>query len=463
MAKEIPLIALVGRPNVGKSTLFNRLVGRRQALVHDSPGVTRDRLFGEVVWDHKCMRIVDTGGLETGTVDPMLKHIRAQTQLAIDEADLVLLVVDGAAGLSPLDRDVAQQLRTAGKKTFIIVTKLDVPAHDMRLHEFHELGFDHVLGVSGEHGRGTSELLEALIAKLDPPEKYVQPPVEVEANDDETDPEPVQIMWKKGPIHLAVVGRPNAGKSSIINSLLGEERHLATPIAGTTRDPIDSKLTYNDYEYVLIDTAGVRKKRSIAEQLEQFAVVAAFKSMDRADVVLIVLDAQTGISEQDIKIAAMAHDKGKGLIFLANKWDLVSGEHGKAYEEDLRSKTQFVSYAPLLKVSAKTGRNVESILTQALSVQIERHKRVRTGELNRFFRDVVERHPAPVQNGKKPKLFFVSQPLVRPPTFIFSASRAKDVHFSYERFLKNVLRERYGFAGTPLWIKFRERSKQQEE
>lgn len=492
MSGRIPLVAIVGRPNVGKSTLFNRFVGRRMAIVDDQAGVTRDRLFGEARCGGRVFRIVDTGGIEIDSSDTLLAGVRQQTQAAIDEADLVLFLLDSASGLTPPDEEVAQLLRRAGKPTLAAANKVDCPQHEARVAELYALGFDHILPVSAEHANGFSDLVDAIIERLNPPEivdiDAQEAPLPVwpeEANahevadgrvDHESDrdagaveggeeaeaeaevAEPSRIEWQGGPIRVAVVGRPNVGKSSIINRLLGEERHLASAIPGTTRDSIDSELEHNGQRYVFTDTAGIRRKRSIFERLEKFAVMMSMRSLDGADVALVLLDASEPPSDQDARIISMAQERGKGVILVANKWDLCRGaDVSKEFFESIERQLGFASHAPVLRVSAKTGRGVGQLLDTIVEVQRERHRRITTGELNRFFREVVTDSPPPVRSGRKPKLFFVSQPLVRPPTFVFTASHADDIRDSYKRYLTNSLRKRYGFGGTPLWVKFRGR------
>lgn len=460
MRQAMPLVALVGRPNVGKSTLFNRLIGRRTALVFDEPGVTRDRIFGEARMGHGKVRVVDTGGLTAGIEDAMQAGMRQQTQVAIDEAELVLLVVDAHAGITPADVEVAQLLRQAGKATIVVANKVDVLSRECLAAEFWQLGFTAVWPVSAEHGRGFEDLERDITERLDLPEylpeERDQAPIPV-SDKPMPDSAPSRIEWDGSkPIAVAVIGRPNAGKSSLINYLLGEQRLLASAEAGTTRDPIDTPLQHAGQDYLFIDTAGIRRKRSITRKLEQFAVVAAFNSIDRADVVLMVLDGATRPTDQDARIAAMAHDKGKGLVLVVNKWDLAENpDWREGYMEALRQQLPFADYAPVVRLSAKTGKGVKGLFKHVISAQQERHRRVGTGELNRFFREVVNSHPPPLSGGKRPQLYFVSQPLVRPPTFVFASNRANDLHFSYIRYLQNALRRRYGFGGSPIWLKFR--------
>ena len=463
MRKEAPLVAIIGRPNVGKSTLFNRLMGRRTVLVMDRPGVTRDRIFGEASIEGKRVRIVDTGGLEFHSEDVFFENMRKQTRLAIEEADLIVFLLDGAAGVQPADHEVAQMVRRANKPLIGVVNKLDVPKHDIALHEFYELGIETLVGVSAEHGRGFGEVLDCIAERVDAPsdEEYEDAfsPVAV---GDEPIPEgqTTKIEWNGEPIRVAVIGRPNAGKSSLINHLLGEERLLATPIAGTTRDPVDTQVTHDGQQFIFVDTAGIRRKRSIADKLEHFSVVAAVRSLETADVALMVLGANEMPAEQDAKIAALAHERGKGILIVANKWDLVKGqEAGDQYVEAIERKLPFLGYAPMVRISAKTGRSVSKIFKHVIDVQRERHKRVGTSELNRYFQDVIDSLQPSAKGGARPRLYYVSQPMVRPPTFVFKAKRPDLIRDSYKKYLVNALRDRYGFEGTPLWLKFRVNSK----
>ncbi|OGQ88043.1 MAG: ribosome biogenesis GTPase Der [Deltaproteobacteria bacterium RIFOXYA12_FULL_58_15] len=454
----VPIVALVGRPNVGKSTLFNRLVGKRAALVDDRPGVTRDRLFGEMHHAGKVVRVVDTGGYDPSNEGDFTAMIRDQAHLAIDEADLVIFVLDGQAGLVPIDSEIASILRKSGKPTLAVANKLDVVEHDGRLSDLFGLGFEPI-GLSAEHGRGVGDLAELLVEMLDPPDVNLvsQQPLPVAA-EEPTPGHATSVEWQGGPIRVAVIGRPNAGKSSLVNQLLGEKRVLESEIPGTTRDAIDAELEYEGQEFVLVDTAGLRRKRSIADRLEHFAVMSAVRGLDSADVALVVMDASVPVSEQDAKVVALAHERGKGVILVANKWDLIPGEEaGREYVELARIRLPFVDYAPLRRTSARTGHGVQRLLGLVVQAQRERHRRVSTSELNRFFKEVVDIHPPPVSRGKRPRLFYVSQPLVRPPTFICAASHADEIPPSYRRYLINTIRERYGYSATPIWVKFRGR------
>jgi GTP-binding protein len=496
LRRPTPCIALVGRPNVGKSTVFNRLIGKRTALVMDEPHVTRDRLYGVMRANDKIFQVIDTGGLLGGEParggppigqQDVYTHVHAQTLLAIEAAELVLLVVDARVGPTPGDAEIAQALRRAGKAVAVLANKVDTQAQEDLAHAFYTLGFDTVLPISAEHARGFDAVADLVCELCDPPDaddsaapdvrRSRGAPQRQEQNVSEllqageVDPsevpellatlpsEPSRVHWDGEPICVAVVGRPNAGKSSLINRLLGEERHLACATPGATRDAVDSELTMFGQSFVFIDTAGVRRKRSIERKLEQFAVVAAFNSMDRCDVAVMLLDGTVRPTDQDARIAAMAHDKGKGLILAVNKWEMVENpQWQEEYLLALRKELPFADYAPIVTLSAKTGDNVETLCKEVVAAQQERHRRVTTGELNRFFREVVASHPPPRQGGKRPQLYFVSQPLIRPPTFVFASNRMDRVHFSYARYLQNALRQRYGFGGTPLWLKFRQRS-----
>ena len=498
---QSPLVALVGRPNVGKSTLFNRLVGRRQALMHDQPGVTRDRIFGTMAMDdltpasspiHDGLRLVDTGGLVDPDQDPLFAAMMAQTHAALADATVIVHVVDGQTGLLPYDTEIARLLRRLGKPVILAVNKIDIGAHEATAHEFHKLGAKTIIALSAEHNRRVSDLREAVLealvsldARLLPDADPAPAPAPAEEGpalwaaadaahrrleegthdafgaEPETDApagsKTSQVEWSGGPIKVAVVGRPNVGKSSLINAILGQTRLVASPLPGTTRDAVDTSYVHEGQEYVLIDTAGIRRQRAISDRLESLTVNMAFDSMDRADVVVLVLDGVQRPTDQDAKIAAMAQSKGVGVVVVASKWDLVENPEWKEkFVDAIRHDLPFIDYAPVVKTSAVTSRGLSDLFAQIVRVQEERHRRVSTGELNRFFKEVVQTHPPPGRKGKRPHLFFVSQPLVRPPTFVFASRGADDLARSYQRYLANSLRRRYGFDGTPLWLKFRE-------
>lgn len=484
--QRMPVVALVGRPNVGKSTLFNRWVGRRASIVDDHPGVTRDRLVAEAELEPGHIRLIDTGGLDADPDDPFLTRMRAQTQLAVDEADVVVLVIDAVAGIGPGDTFAADVLRRSNKPVVLVANKLDTPRHEAtHLPAVHELGIDPVIATSAEHGWGMDGLVEAVTERLEalglrpweaPDDDVADPdaPGLDEALDTDGDThedtdggesaeacaDEAGIEWTGGPIRVAVVGRPNVGKSSLINALLGEDRLLATDIAGTTRDAVDVTLEREGQTFVFVDTAGLRRKRSIAERLEQFSVIAALRSVDRADVVVVVLDGSARPSDQDARIAAIAHEKGKGVVVVANKWDRVENpEWSRGFPKAVRLDLSFVDYAPLHLVSAKTGRGLKRLLPSVIAVQRERHRRIGTGALNRFFEAVVEHSPPRPYRGKRARLYYATQPMVRPPTFVFTAANPNHVPTTYARYLRNALRERFGFSGTPIWLKFRGRGK----
>jgi GTP-binding protein len=505
-AHRSPLVALVGRPNVGKSTLFNRLVGRRQALMHDQPGVTRDRIFGKMAMDdltpsnspiHDGLRLVDTGGLVDPDQDPLFAAMMVQTHAALADATVIVHVVDGQAGLLPYDTEIARMLRRLGKPVILAVNKVDIGAHEATAHDFYPLGAKTLIALSAEHNRQVTDLREAILeqlisldARLMPQAPAPAAPEEEDASvalwaeadaahrrlaegapdddfgaaDTDTDApagsKTSQVEWSGGPIKVAVVGRPNVGKSSLINAILGQARLVASPLPGTTRDAVDTSYVHEGQEYVLIDTAGIRRQRAISDRLESLTVNMAFDSMDRADVVVLVLDGVQRPTDQDAKIAAMAQSKGVGVVVVASKWDLVENPEWKEkFVDAIRHDLPFIDYAPVVKTSAVTSRGLSDLFAQIVRVQEERHRRVSTGELNRFFKEVVQTHPPPGRKGKRPHLFFVSQPLVRPPTFVFASRGADALARSYQRYLANSLRRRYGFDGTPLWLKFRESSR----
>lgn len=463
MQQALPLVALVGRPNVGKSTLFNRMVGSRTALVDDRPGVTRDRLFGECRHEDRIFRVVDTGGFELDTTDQMLLSVREQAQLAVDEADLVLFVLDAEAGVQAADHDIVELLRKANKPVIAVANKVDTQGHEERVGELYELGLESVLPVSAEHARGVAELCDLIVERLNPPLEAAAETLDAPIPVSDVEPaagQPSAVEWDGKVVRVAVIGRPNVGKSSMVNRLLGEKRLVESPVAGTTRDAIDTSVTVDNQDYVLIDTAGIRRKFSIAERLERFAVMVAVRSLDRADIALVVLDGGEGPSDQDARILGLAAERGKGIVLVINKSDLIKEDKRKDSKERVRWRFPFVPFAPLVVVSAKTGRGMEHVLPTALTVQRERHRRVATGELNRFFAEVVERHPPPIAGGKRPRLYFVTQPMIRPPTFVFAASHSSEIPESYRRYLANALRERFGFEGTPIWVKFRPHRKE---
>ena len=504
---RLPVVAIVGRPNVGKSTLFNRIARRRISIVEDLPGVTRDRLYAHANWDDYRFTLIDTGGFEPEPDDRIFQAVREQTRLAIEEADVIILVVDARAGTTPADRDVASELRRSGRPVFIAANKADSPKQADFAAEFYELGIADVRPISAEHGLGVSDLMEAVFEKL-PGElvaaseeallEWERERAEKESDDAldrvlreaeaELDPdldpdvgpdsegdgftdedgfdadvseqaaaEPTSQMPEV--LRISVIGRPNAGKSSLVNKLLGEERHLVSDIPGTTVDAVDSFLEFGGTRFRLIDTAGIRRKRSISLQMEKYAVVSALKGLDRCDVAFFLIDPIEGLTEQDLKVAAFAHDKGKGVVIVVNKWDLARAQGLRADEvtERIRERTPFLAYAPIRFVSAKTGRRVFDLLDSATDVAREYFTRIPTGALNRVLRAAVDAHPPPVHKGKRVKLYYAAQVRVGPPTFVVATNHPQGVHFSYRRFVQNRVRDAFGFKGTPLRIFYRQR------
>jgi GTP-binding protein len=443
-----PLVAIIGRPNVGKSTLFNRLVGGRPALVHDTPGLTRDRRYGDCDYFGKTLRIVDTGGLDPEAQrDVIGAGIHRQALRAIDEADALLLVVDGRAGLSAIDHDLAKQLRATGKPVFLAVNKIDHPTVDDLVHEFHRLGLGAPFAISSAHGRGIDPLLEAIV---DATVTEVAEPTDQDPEDHESEAE---AEAPAGPLRVAFVGRPNAGKSALTNRLLGEERSLVHHAAGTTTDPVDTPFSIGEREYVLVDTAGIRRKAKIDADIEKIAVTMAISQIDRADVVVLVIDAAIGPAEQDARIAGMVEEAGRALVIALNKSDLVAGDAQKA---DLREQTKdtfhFLSWAPTVLLSAQRGDGVDRLMDLADQVAREHSRRVPTAQLNKFFAEVIEERPPPLHHGRAVRINYLTQATSRPPTFVLWANSPDGLAPSYKRFIANKLRDRYGFRGTPIRI-----------
>ena len=435
-----PIVAIVGRPNVGKSTLFNRIIGRRKAMVDDQPGVTRDRNYDNVTRFGTPFILIDTGGFEPQTSDRMQQQMREQSQLAIEEADVILFVMDGRDGLTPADAEVAEMLRRVQKPVFHIINKIDGERQEEGIGDFYSLGVDAIFTVSAEHNRGIGDLLEEVIKSF-PAGGAADP------EDDVT--------------RIAVVGRPNVGKSSLVNRLLGFERVVANPTPGTTRDSVDTIFICNQKRYMIIDTAGIRRKGKTTQKIEKYSVVDALRSIERADVVLIVLDAEEGVTEQDTKIAGYAYEAGRGCIFVVNKWDTLSKDNstmGK-FVEEIRMEFKYLPFAPILFVSALSGQRTGQIISEVDKVMDQYAKRVQTSDLNRIFGEAVTAHPPPVFQGKRVKLYYATQAGIKPPTFVIFANRTDAIHFSYERYLVNKLREAFGFTGTPLRLFFKGRER----
>ncbi len=435
-----PIIAIVGRPNVGKSTLFNRIAGGKKAIVANEPGVTRDRNYTDVEWEGKVFTLIDTGGFEPVSKDRIFIQMREQCQLAMDEADVIFFVMDGKDGLTPSDREIADILRRQNKTVFFIVNKIDGPNHEGRLFEFYGLGVERIYSISAEHRYGIHELMDEVMKIL---------PAESEAE------------WDEEVSRVAVIGRPNVGKSSLINRLLGYRRLLVDEAPGTTRDAIDTFFERDGKKYILIDTAGIRRKSRISLRLEKYSVVEALRSIDRCEVALLLLDSQEGVTDQDARIGGIVHEKGKGCILLVNKWDLIKkdsetmAQFTKKVYEDLKH----LSYAPILFISALTGQRVHKILDFVDDVVEQTKKRIPTAQLNKCFRDWVEKNPPPSYRNREVKLNYITQVSVGPPTFAVYANFPEGIHFSYERYLINQIRGRFGFEGVPIRLLFRRKRK----
>jgi GTP-binding protein len=432
------IVALVGRPNVGKSTLFNRLVGAQVAVVHETPGTTRDRLYGTVEWRGRNFTLVDTGGIGLDESGDLQKSISGQAEAAMREADVIVFLGDAREGPTPTDVEIAHQLRRSPKPVLLVANKADSPRDRARSAEFFELGLSEPIAVSAIQGTGTGDLLDRVAEEL--------PPAPEEA--------PIEDG-----IPIAIVGRPNVGKSSLLNAIVGDERSIVNAQAGTTRDAIDTPIVYQDRQLVLIDTAGIRRRGRIERGIETYSVLRAMRAIERADVAILVLDAESGITAQDTHVAGFIHDAAKGCIIAVNKWDLATHTPDAAakYLEAARRQLVFVDYAPVLYVSAKTGRNVNRLLDKVLEISAERSRRIPTAEVNEFMREVFAAHPLN-DKGKVLKVFYATQASTHPPTFVIFVNDPAMVHFSYRRHIENQLRRRFGFEGTGLKLVFRGRS-----
>ena len=433
-----PTVAIVGRPNVGKSTLFNRILGGRPAIVSDRPGTTRDRHFGDAEWQGRHFWVVDTGGLLPDSSDSMDRAIRKQVEFALDESDVVLFMVDGREGLNPVDRAIAERLRKAGRPVLLAVNKLDNLEHSTEQYSFYSLGFGDPVGVSAAIGKGSGDLLDAVVERLPP-----------------FDPSEAEEM-----INVAVVGRPNVGKSSLVNRLLGEDRHVVAPQAGTTRDAIDSILRFQGKTLNFIDTAGLRRRAKVEDDLEFYSTLRTERAIERAQVVVLVVDAALGLHNQDLRIATQAWDEGAGLIILVNKWDLVQEKDANTArqgQEAIIAKAPFLQYVPFLYVSALTGQRVRKVLDLIVAVAEGRERRVPTAEVNRVLASLVERNAPPQKPGEEVKLLYASQIGTSPPTLAIVSNRPDDVPESYQRYLTHGFREAWPFTGSPLRLKFTRR------
>ena len=435
-----PIVAIVGRPNVGKSTLFNRITRSRDAIVDDLPGVTRDRNFGDARWNDKAFTLVDTGGFAEGDDDAFAAHIRQQVEQAIADADAIVLILDGKGGISPFDADLIHLLRAIDKPVFYVVNKIDGEGQEKNLSDFYRLGIDNLFPVSAEHGYGVPDFLDELTAGF----------AELTAEEEQHDA-----------IRIGVVGKPNAGKSSLINAILGEERLVVSDVAGTTRDSIDATVTWKDRKYVLVDTAGIRRKGKVSLRLEKFSIIKALRSLERCDVALIVIDAEQGISDQDVHVAGYAHDRGCGAIFLLNKWDRVDNRDGKALKrltENLRIQAKFLSFAPVMTVSAKTGQRIQRIFPIVDEVYAQYAARITTGKLNKAMDQALTRTEPSMHKGTRLKFYYATQVSTRPPTFVSFVNFPDGVHFSYQRYLVNQIREAFSLDKTPVRLLLKQRT-----
>ena len=434
-----PLIAVVGRPNVGKSTLFNRLVGERISIVENTPGVTRDRVYRDVEWCGKVFTMIDTGGLELKSEDEMWGHIRTQVEIAVEAADAVLYVVDGKTGLTLDDQTITNFLRKTDKPVILAVNKLDNNETHV-LYDFYALGFGEPYGISAEQGKGLGDLLDAIVETVD-------------AVPHEDEPDRLKI---------AIVGKPNAGKSSLTNKLLGYNRCIVSDIAGTTRDAIDTALDVGDDKYLIIDTAGMRKKKAVAEgeDVERYSVIRAILAIRRADVVVMVCDADEGMTEQDVKIAGLVHEEGKPSVIVMNKWDLVDKDTytREQFERKLREDLKFMDYYKSLYVSAKTGKRADAVLPACKEVVAAARRRIQTGLLNEVLTEAIRIGEPPARLGRKLKIYFITQVAVTPPTFVIKVNDPELMHFSYKRYIENALRKSFDFKGTPIRILIRKNS-----
>jgi GTP-binding protein len=437
-----PLVAIVGRPNVGKSTLFNRLCGGHDAIVEDEPGVTRDRRYGEAEWDGSLFRVVDTGGLDWAAAKPsdatLARGILSQAMRAVGEAAAVLFVIDAREGLVAQDHEAISALRKTGKPILWVANKVDGAAFEVAANELYAFGADQVFPVSAQHGRGIGELCDAIVEKLPDAPHITELP---EEEDDAT-----------RPIRLALVGRPNAGKSSLVNRFLGEERVIVDAQAGTTRDPVDTPVELGGRRYVLIDTAGIRRRSKVYVPMEKVAVAMAEKAVGRCDVCVLVVDAAEGLAEQDAKVAGMCDEAGRALVICFNKLDLIDEARQRKLHEDLKRQLQFVPWAKVVFASARTGKGTQRILDGVQAAYAAYTRRVGTGALNRWFEGIVEKHPPSVFRGHPIKLYFIQQPQAKPPTFLLSVNYPEGVHFSYRRYLANQLRDEFDLWGTPVRI-----------
>lgn len=454
MSAPRPIVAVVGRPNVGKSTLFNRIVRKKQALVYDEPGVTRDRNYAEASSQGRDYLLVDTGGLDPESDDPMRQRIGEQVEIAVEQADVVLCMLDAMTGVIDADRVAVQMLRRSGKPVVYAANKADGPEGEALATELYRLGIDRIFPISALHGRGIAELEMAIVAHL-PPKPVEEPAPEGE------EAEAAQLVPR-----VALIGRPNAGKSSLVNRLAGEDRMLVDSMPGTTRDAIDTEIVRQGKRIVLVDTAGIRRKGKVAKEasaIEAASVLQAVRAIERADITVLVCDAAEGVAEQDAKILGLAVDRGCGIVVALNKLDIIEDARRKKLEDDARDKLSFIPWAPMVPISAMTGRGVGNLVETIDRVHQGFRRRVPTGELNRFFEQVLATHPPPTQSGRSPRLYYVTQAESAPPLFVIMANEPDYIHFSYRRFVINQLRKAFGFEGVPIKVVYKRRRRRGDE
>ena len=505
-ARDLPLIAVCGRPNVGKSTLFNRLTGSRRSIVGDEPGITRDRIYGEIEWMGRDARIVDTGGVVPDDEALIPAEIFRQAKVGLEEADAIVMVVDGRTELASPDLELARLLLRGGKPVFLAVNKMDTDAMQSQAENFRRLGFRNVLPISAEHGSGIGDLLDAVFEVLPEPAEVIEEPEVMltesdEAEEDETGPdysvapgaelvaEEADLVAPKRPrmlrshgeyesreTKIAIIGRPNVGKSTLLNALTGKQRAIVSPIAGTTRDAVDEVVERDGHSFRFVDTAGIRRKGKTKLMAEKLSVIMARKHLEAADVSLLIIDAAEGVAALDANIGGYAHESGRSVIIVVNKWDLMTrtGKDGmrlfdgkppadqKLYEQDVRDKLKYLEYAPLLFISAADGKNIEQVFKKVELVARERRKRVTTGQMNRFL-EKVDFQKASVPMNKRVRIYYMTQAAVAPPTFVLFTDKDVKMHFSFERFLGNQIRENFGFIGSPIWFKIKARNKKKTE
>ena len=431
---KLPTVALVGRPNVGKSTLFNKIVGMKVSIIEDIPGVTRDRIYQEANYNNKRFYLIDTGGIDASKID-FNTEIKMQAEVAINEADIVVFIVDGKEGLTTNDLIVRDILRKSNKKVIVAINKMDIKEAKNNIYDFYELGFDNYIPISSIHNIGFVDLMDTITMNFP----------EVEEKEDNR-------------IKFSIIGRPNVGKSSLMNALLNEERVVVSNIAGTTRDSIDSVLKYHNEEYVMIDTAGMRKKGKVFESVEKYSLLRSLKAIDRSDICLVVINAEEGIKEHDKHIAGYAIEKGKGLIFVVNKWDTVTDTSIQEFEKLMRAEFQFATYAPIVYLSALTKKRIHTLMPEIIKVSENIKREVKTSIINEVIQDAYQLNLPPSYKGKRLKIYFTNQTGINPPKFTFRVNNKGLVHFSYERYLENKIRENFDFTGTPIVLQFKNRS-----